>query len=84
MKNEFILEQEISGTAKPQGCENWDCLGKFWPGPGACLLYHYGSKEEINAASQKASSCKMKNMIGRREENPPRLRAGLAPCCKIK
>lgn len=33
------------------------------------MLYHYGSKEEINTASQKASSCKMKNVIGRSEEN---------------
>lgn len=69
MKNEFILEQETSGMVKSQDCENWGCLGKFWPDPGDCLLYHYGSKEEINTASQKASSCKMKNMIGRSEEN---------------
>lgn len=68
-KMNSFSSRKISGTAKPRNCENWGCLGKFWPDPGDCLLYHYGSKEEINTASQKASSCKMKNVIGRSEEN---------------
>lgn len=66
--NSFLNRKALAGWSL-RTVRTGAVWGKFWPDPDDCLLYHYGSKEEINTASQKASSCKMKNMIGRSEEN---------------
>lgn len=68
-ENEFIQEQETSGTARFQHPENQGCSVKHEPEPCGCLSGPHGRIQEVNTASQKTSSWKMKNVIGRREEH---------------
>lgn len=54
--------------SKLSAFENQDCTVKYEPDPCGCLPDPHGWIWEVNTASQKTSSWKMKNMIDRSEE----------------